>query len=522
MALRQAEAMDRRQFVAGAVAGASLLSAAPLRAAQRIRVLSEGAIDVVERFGFVGDDRTDNYHALHRLVDFAVRQGGGNFRFPPGSYYIEKYRDLDYKIRDPRQIIGPHFLHCDGLTLSGPGARIRLNGRFHRSSRIGADGFMRGLHTSNLVPFEIRRCRNVRIAGFEIEGGVLDTTRDEGVTETYAPLIGLNACHNVELEDLNLHHCQTDGILISDDVATNGMKGFGEVCRNVSLNRVHCRANARGGLAVIQVLGLRCTDSSFNENGYSGPYGRHAPGFGVDIEPDRHEPSDVDSLTGDIEFLRCEFNDNYSALLAAYARKYRGYLRLVDCRSRNRNNAPNHMIISWPGALVEGGVHDTGEGTFWTGWDEGGDLTLRGTEIRSSGDYGLFHAFKGNIVQMDGVKVIGTHRRPAQAGSFPAIEADPGRGRRNSVRNCEFFLPAARHSREHAYDLEPSFNFVVCENNLFRTDLPAAGGRHFATRYSPDAVVRGDRYRGTNPGPNDSFRPTHNSSHDTRSPYFRS
>jgi hypothetical protein len=514
------DGMDRRDFIAGAGATAAFL--APSGARSAVQVLAQGAINVVERFGFVGDGRADNYEAFHRLANFANQQGGGNFHFPPGTYFVARYRSIDFKIRDPRETIEPHFLLCDGLSFSGKGAKIRMNGRFHRSSRVGRDGVAVGLHAAILSPFEIRRCRNVRLTGFEIDGGVLETTRDKDVTETYSVLVGLNGCRDVVLEDLNLHHCQSDAIMLSDDVITAGMKGRGTVCRNITLNRVHCSNNARGALAALQVLGLRCTNSSFNGSGFgTGRYGRHAPGFGVDVEPDRHELKDVDSLTGDLEFTSCEFNDNYSAFMAAYSRKYRGYLRLIDCRSSNRNNAPNHMIISWPGALVQGGVHDTGEGTFWTGWDEGGDLTLRGCEIRSSGEYGLFHAFKNNIVHLDRVKVTGTHRRADKAGSFPAIEADPGGGRKNSVKGCEIFLPAARKSRDAAYDLEPSFNHSVCENNLFRTDLPAAGGQHFATRYSADTVVRGDRYRGTAPGRADSFRPKHFSNHDTRLPYSK-
>ena len=269
---------------------------------------------------------------------------------------------------------------------------------------------------------------------------------------------------------------------------------------------------------------MRAVDSSFNGSAFgTGRYGRHAPGFGVDVEPDRYLPEHVDTRTGNLEFVNCAFRDTFSAFLAAYVRKYQGYLRLTDCRSSNANNAPNHMIFAWPGAVVSGGEHDSGDGTIWTSWSgqAGGETLMRDCTVRSSGRYGIFHAHEGSLTRLERVRLIGTHRE-AGPGSFPAIEADPGGGRKNLVRECEFVLPAARKSRDHAYDLEPSFNNCRCEGNTFRTDLRATGGQHFATQYSASTEVVGDMYRGTAPGPADSFRPTHNSTHDTRRPFSRS
>lgn len=506
-----------RRRVVQALGGAALL--APLGSAS-VALVADGAVNVVEKFGFVPDGRTDNYEAFQRLATFATRQGGGNFHFPPGTYYVASYRTTDIRRRDPRLVLNAEFFRCDGLTISGAGAKIRLNGNFHRSARIRPDGLPEGTYYATFLPFEIRHCRNVRISGFDIDGGVLSMTRDPDVTETYAPLIALNASTRVTLVDLHLHHSQTDAIFISDDlVVTSSVPGGGKACRDIKLERVQCSNNARGALAPLQVLGLQATDCAFNSSAYgTGRYGHHAPGFGVDVEPDRYLPSEVDTMTGNLEFLRCEFMDNASAVLAAYARKYQGYFRLIDCRSRNLNRAPNHIIISWPGSLVQGGVHDTGVGTFWTGWDEGSDLTIRNSEIRGSGNYVLFHAFKGNRLTLDGVRIIGTHKK-AEVGNFPAIEADPGSGRKNVVRNCEIFIPAARKDPTNLYDLEASFNHSLCENNLFRTDLPAAGGQHFAVQYGPGTVVRGDHFRGTAPGPADSIRPKLFSNHDTRRPY---
>ena len=514
--------MDRRNFVAGAVALGAVSVLPGSKLLSQARVVSDAAVNVVERFGFVGDGRTDNYDAFHRLANFANAQGGGHFYFPPGDYWVQRHRTTFVKIRDPREVLNAQYLGCSGLTLRGERANIRLNGRFHRSQRAGPDGVALGVHAGMFMPFEIRRSRNVLISGFEMDGGVREMTRDASIEEGYSYLVALHACTDVTLRDLVLRHSQTDAILLSDDLMM-AVADRGQACRDIKLERVRCLNNARGGLAPLQVLGLECVDSAFNGNGFgTGDYGRHAPGFGVCVEPDRSDPGEVDEKTGNLAFTRCDFNDNFSAFLAAYIAHYQGYLRLTDCHSANGNNTPNHIIIHWGDAIMQGGVHDTGEGRIWASWTDppGGDLLMRDLEVRSAGHFGIYHEFAGSRLRMEGVRLIGRHTK-ADHGSFPAIEADPGGGRKNVVRNCEFFLPAARKSDQWLYDDEPSFNHSLCENNLFRTDLPASG-QHFSTQYGPGTVVRGDRYRGTLPGPEDSFRPIHNSDHDTRLPFSRS
>ena len=156
------------------------------------------------------------------------------------------------------------------------------------------------------------------IAGLEMDGGVRDMTRAQNVPEGYAHLITLSACSNVLLQNLLLHHSQVDGILLSDDVILGG-KLPGRACRDVGLRNVKCLHNARGGLSPLQVYGLSASDCEFSGNGVpEGQYLYHAPGFGVDIEPDRgNEGVDVDTRTGNLEFVRCAFHGNRSAILAA-------------------------------------------------------------------------------------------------------------------------------------------------------------------------------------------------------------
>ena len=503
--------MDRRSFVGGLIAagGIGALSARIAHGA------ATGTIDVADRFGFVGDGRTDNADAFHRWAAAVNQAGGGNYVFPPGRYYIRRYR-----APGGPQPENPTIHDCDGLTISGAGAVVVLNGNFHRSARPGPRGRPLGDETGAFMPFVLRRCRNVRISGFEIDGGVRGMSRDPSINEAYSYLIALHGCSAVVLEDLNLHHSQTDAVLLYEDGLVRGRRP-GIACRDIVLNRVRCSNNARGGLAPLQVYGLTCTDCAFNGSSYGlGKYLSHAPGFGVDVEPDYSKPEEIDIKTGNLEFRRCAFDGNGSAFLAAYPDTYRGYLRLIDCTSSNPERKPNHMIFSWPGALIEGGRHDCGDGTIWTSWEGvgGGDLTIRNTEIRASGPYGLFHAHNGHYLRLEGVKLVGTHRGPGSHGWLLAVHGSAA-GRRNLVRGCEIFVPRARKSPEHPYDYEVSFHDTVSEENVFTTDLPAAGGQHFCTEYGAGASARADRYQGTAPGPDDSFRPAHMSVFDTRRPY---
>lgn len=511
--------MDRREFLTGTVAAAAL--------PRNRQVVHDGAINVITKFGFVADGRTCNYDAFLRLAAAATARGGGRYRFPPGDYYVARYRTTkayqrpEYKARAPRDVINATYTRCKGLELIGAGARIKLNGNFTRHARKNFEGVTLGLLEGIFMPFELSHCENVVISGFDIDGGVRDMLKEEGVTEAYAYLIALHACRNVVLRDLHLHHCQTDGILLHDNAMLSGARGV--TCRDIRIERVRCINNARGGLAPLQVLGLICTDSAFNGSAYgTGKYGHHAPGFGVDVEPDHSSPDTVDQKTGNLHFERCEFMDNASAFLAAYSPHYQGYLRIIDCNSRNGNNTPNPIIICWPGAIFQGGTHDLGNGTFWTGWSgyHDGDLTVRNATFSGDGPYGIFHAHEKNRLIMEGVTLIGRHKTGG-AGAFPAIEAEAGRGRRNAVRNCRFFIPAGRKSAQPLNEPVSSFNHVDCSGNRFETDLPATNGKQFVVYYHPQARVTGDRFQGKAPGRLDTIMPS-GGPFDTRQPFSRS
>lgn len=511
--------MHRRDFVAGLLSSAALpLGAVALKAAARP---AGKAVNVVERFGFVPDGQTDNYDAFHRWAAHVNRVGGGHYVFPPGTYFVGKYRTKFHETRDPREIINPIIDRARGLTITGYGAKIRMNGAFHRSSQKGPDGLAVDLYKGTIVPFTIHRSSGVTIKGFDMDGGVRQMSRDPDIAECYAALIALHGCTDALLEDLDLHHSQTDALYLFSSFEGAALGVAPSIaCRDVVVRNVKCHDNARGGFGIFQARGVLCEDCAFNNNGGTGKYLPHPPQFGVDIEPDYVTPN-VDVLTGNIELRRCEFMENsMSALLCGAPETCSGYQRIIDCRSSNRKGGIYHMMLIGQDTLLEGGVHDTGTGTINTCWhgQKGGNVTLRNCEIRTSGLYGLSHYWDGNLVRVENVKILGTHTEPGTHGEMILFRGDPGGGRRSVMRGCEIFIPASRKSSEHLYDYEVILYRTTCEGNTFRTDLPATGGQHFAIGYD-EGGARGDWFRGTAPGTEDSIRPGHNSSHDTRTPY---
>src|SRR5690349_24927056 len=124
--------MNRRTFLGG-VAASALAPAAALCA-------TPAPIDVVEKFGFVGDGRTDNYEAFHRWAAYVNAQKGGNYFFAPGTYYVARYRTTSYASKVASEVRNAPLVDCRNLTITGDRAVIRLNGKFHRSIRKGRDG----------------------------------------------------------------------------------------------------------------------------------------------------------------------------------------------------------------------------------------------------------------------------------------------------------------------------------------------------------------------------------------------
>src|SRR5687768_17509973 len=102
--------MRRRELLAGILSGAALAPLTGLGTVASAQPRTSGGINVMERFGFVPDGRTDNYEAFHRLADHATQNRGGHYVFPRGVYFVERFRTAPHGTTDRRQVINAEYL----------------------------------------------------------------------------------------------------------------------------------------------------------------------------------------------------------------------------------------------------------------------------------------------------------------------------------------------------------------------------------------------------------------------------
>ena len=155
--------------------------------------------------------KTDDYAALLKVVDYINSKGTGEVYFPAGTYYIAEFHNGKDSIRDLQ------FKNCDGLYIHGSNAVISVNGNFNRAV-TKEDGKHKRSNITAIVPLKINHCKNVTIENLEINGNVDKMTRDAGVVEAASHLLVIAESQNVSLTNLFLHHAQTDGIYIREEV----------------------------------------------------------------------------------------------------------------------------------------------------------------------------------------------------------------------------------------------------------------------------------------------------------------
>jgi hypothetical protein len=255
----------------------------------------------VKTFGAAGDGVTDDYAALRAAAEAVCREPDATLLFPPGTYRINRYRVVSGHNRNDVQNI--RYVGCEGVALSGYGAKIDVFGGFRRTADASSGGD-RGSYSNGVVPFEMIDSSGFRIEGFELDGNVDEMRRDSGIAEGDNAGILTTNCRDYTVQDVNVHHFHTDGIKLG------GNSSIAD--QNALLVNVTSSNNGRQGLSIIQVRGAVIRDSVFRDNGRTGAYGMHEPGAGVDVEPNRTTPQ-VDIRTGEIVFERCRFEENLGA-----------------------------------------------------------------------------------------------------------------------------------------------------------------------------------------------------------------
>lgn len=264
---------------------------------------------VPEAFGAVGDGNTDDYDAFMRLIRAVNAAGGGSVTFARGrSYYLNRY------ITAQNGITRPTFERCSQLTIDGNGATIAVKGDFYRDQPS----------TRSLAGLVFEDCQNVTVRNLELNGNVNRTTRASSLPE--APSHGLifGGCSDVSIDQITARQFAGDGLYIRESLQERP-GGIHAASRRFTVRNSRFLFNARQGVSVIQLRGGIFDNCDFSYTGYIdaaqtlGPYGFHAPGAGVDVEPNQTPltAKPVDVLTGDILFRNCRMVGNYGAAFLA-------------------------------------------------------------------------------------------------------------------------------------------------------------------------------------------------------------
>ncbi len=303
----------------------------------------------ITTFGAVADGKTDNYNAFVAAAAYASSHDNTTINFPAGTFYIAKYRSIK---NDPIQDI--NWANCKGLKLIGvAGTKISVNGNFFRPFDYSV-GTAKKSYTSGLSPFYFFHCNDLEIRNMEITGNVQSTTRAPGiddnnpsVTESNNILLRFEMCNNVVVDNMYLHHAESDGIMVSGDRINNVWTNS----TNFTMTNVKSFNNGRLGMSAGGLSGGYFKNCEFKNNGFTdGAYGHNDPAAGVDIEPG--EFHNVDN----IKFEGCAFENSYGNNFACTAPNTTSNITLLKCSvvTVTETSKPQGITILAKNTLIDG------------------------------------------------------------------------------------------------------------------------------------------------------------------------
>jgi hypothetical protein len=468
------DGFDRRQFLSFSLTGvAPLLAYAAVGPAGRF---------TPEAFGATGDGARDDYDGFARLVEAVNRAGGGTVALRRGATYL-----LDRHIAPGNGARDLLFSDCDGLSIEGNGAEIRIKGNFHRDKRS----------VRSLVGLGFVDCRRVIVRDVVLSGGVERMTRSSGLSEAASHGFLFQSCSGVTIENAVVRHFAADGMYIGASSRPNSV-GRRSASRDFVVRNSRFLFNARQGLSIIQLRKATFTDCDFGYSGYldesgtQGDYGWHAPAAGVDVEPNTSPggPRPVDVMTGEIAFTGCRMAGNYGGAFLAgqYANCRRSIERVVLDRCTLSCNPLQEegrygFIFDVADGMVSNSTLRMYNKTAFIGWypDNDANVVFRGNSVRGNGS-------------TNPVFVV----RPTRGAPLierNVIDDDPGRtgfpgalvrieNSRAAARANTFVLPAHRKAAI-------IMNARLAERNEYR----AASGS-YSVAYAPATAVRAERYFG--------------------------
>jgi hypothetical protein len=142
------------------------------------------------------------------------------------------------------------------------------------------------------------------------------------VTESESNLLRFTKCDNVTVDNMFLHHAESDGIMVSGD----RINGIWVNSTNFNFTNVRSYNNARQGMSIGGLTKGNFKSCEFNLNGFTdGSYGHNDPAGGVDIEPGEFHNND------NIKFENCAFEGNYGGHFMCTAPNTSSGITLLNC-----------------------------------------------------------------------------------------------------------------------------------------------------------------------------------------------
>ena len=393
----------------------------------------------VKTYGAIGDGVSNDYPALKKAVAQINAQGGGELYFPPGNYYLDVYHipirggrgarpdqapssvpqnpndlkngappapdqpassnrpnspnrpaaraksltpDTDANIEEANlsdadisktqesnpEVTDLEFKNCDGLRIYGDQATIAVKGNIIREvTRINERHTFSSIMA--ITPIKLSNCKNVVVEGLTLDGNVDQMRKDPKVNESGGHLLFINKSENVQLKNLYIHHAQTDGIYIRN------------FSKDVTADNVVSSNNARQGMSIIQLERGVFNNCKFINTGITeGPYGRHAPSGGVDIEPNRQTEQVLD-----IQFNNCLFANNRGPQFIVSHPGTTNHVVLRSCKFvADEQSNKLGILVSARDVLFEDCFFELGKANIYPARKPGTSSVFRNCIIRSS------------------------------------------------------------------------------------------------------------------------------------------
>jgi hypothetical protein len=325
----------------------------------------------------------------------------------------------------------------------------------------------------------------------------------------------LGSCFNVTLDNVVTQYWTGDGYYIGDATARDPLVASRQV------TMVNCMAdhNGRQGMSIIQLRGGVFTNCRFENTGRSS-YGAHAPGAGVDIEPNHStnsaRPYQMDINTGELAFVRCRFVNNIGMALVGGGTNVDN-VTCTGCYFDTVGTKKYGFQIAGVNFAVRDSYFNCGEAAIYDLLSppiSGGSLLFEHNEVHGTGTL-FYSAVKSYPVTIRDCRFF--MEETGTSNLYALYLTNPG----VLYQHNYLFIDGKGYvAGQGGYQVKTLINGQSFDNS-YETNLAASAytgnTAHYALGiYSPAAVLENEHFKGANPGPADTFRPIYNGTWDTR------